>query len=156
MAERDLDEQDATERSDADAGALNDLDEAIQLLIDSSGLTLKEVGQRAGLTASGVRTYVKKPLPRSIRTLGQILSESLDLTVIDLLEALVTVRSRKQGPKPITEETLQHAMRVFSVILKMPYQAPSSGSTGEPVADPEAEVDSPPGSEADTGPASES
>lgn len=118
-----------------DAGALNDLDEALELLIQRSGLSYTEVGARIGLSPGAVRNYLHKPLPRSIRTLGRIISESLGLSVVDLMEALVTVKRRRDEPDPLTEEELRKATKFFLLSLQLPpdeslHSEPSEDSDG--------------------------
>lgn len=157
-----MDERTTDERNEAGAGVFDDLDEALRLLIDRSGLTLTEASRRLGLSHGALQNYLSHPLPRSIRTLGRLLSESLGMTVIDLVEALITVKRRREGPDPLTEEALKRATKIFLLSLDVtdapatasPTEESASEAEGEPDADPEPDRDSSPDPSSDSNPES--
>lgn len=119
------------EKEHDDAGAFEGVDLALRVLMEECDLSLSEVGRRVGMTPSAVRRYVTEPLPRSVRTLGRIVSEGLGLSAVDLLEALVEIRHDQRGAD-LTEEQVRKAIKLFLLRLNIAPSTPDSGSTDGP------------------------
>jgi len=94
-------------------GAFEGLPEALRMLVDRSGQSHKDVAAKAGVSASAFSRFLGGELNPRLPVLGKILDQGLEMTVLDLAEALYLVRAEELGQRSISMEELRDGVRTF-------------------------------------------
>jgi transcriptional regulator with XRE-family HTH domain len=94
-------------------GAFKGLCQALRLLVDRSGQSHKDVAAKAGVSPSAFSRFLGGELNPRLPVLGKILEEGLEMTVLDLAEALYLVRADELGERSISMQELRDGVRTF-------------------------------------------
>ena len=106
-----------TDYDDDDLGAFEGLPEALRSLQKQSRRSVTEIAARTGISRSAVHRYLSGDNEPTLKNLGRLLQYGLEMSVLDLAEALVEATG---GPP---SDELMDAVRLLQLRLRISVDA---------------------------------